>query len=432
MITKEQVNNLPSEIGIYIFKKGNEILYVGKSINIKARVKSHIENARLDRKENLIIENSDTIEFTVVANEFESLILESQLIKKYRPKYNVIWRDGKSHLYVKVTVKDDYPKVLISRRENDHKSNYYGPFSSTRIVESMINDIRHIVPFCTEKNITSKPCFYSKINLCNPCPNLINRLENVEEKKQLKKVYRSNIKKVEKILKGGVTGILNELYKNLKILTNEKNYEDAIEIRNKIFRIERLMNHPTTGLERIETGVGLVVKQENDVKVFVSEMGKYFPGLKKLDRVECYDISNLGNKNQVGSMVVLTDGKIDKKQYRRFKIKNQKSRSDFERLREVIIRRFNNDWPIPDLLIVDGGRPQVKIVRNTLMELNANVPVLGIAKNPDRLVVGDDGFATIRFPQTNPAFNLIRLIRDESHRFAKKYHVFLRRRDFLV
>ncbi len=427
MIEKRQVEDLPPSVGVYLFKKRDEVLYVGKSINIKARVKSHLENAKLDRKESLIIENSDRLETVVVENEFKALILESVLIKKYHPKYNVIWKDGKSYLYIKVTANETCPKILLSRKEDDKKSLYFGPFSSVKVTESLIDDIRHIIPFCTQKKLSKAPCFYSKINLCHPCPNFIEKQEIIY-KKELIKLYKKNIRRVIKILKGGVADILNGLYRHLKSLGKQENYEEAIKIRSKIFRLERLINHPTSGLETVRE----LSSQKNNLDIFIKELKKYFPQLKKIQRIEAYDISNLRESNQVGSMVVLTGGIVDKKEYRRFRIKNQKLKSDFGRLEEIIKRRFKNSWPAPDLIIVDGGRPQVRIIMETLLRVDRKIPVLGIAKNPDRLVIGSTGYPTVRFPQTNPAFNIIRLVRDESHRFAKKYHLYLRKRDFLV
>ncbi|MCL4364109.1 GIY-YIG nuclease family protein [Patescibacteria group bacterium] len=428
MIKKNAIADLPTTFGVYLFKQGNKIIYIGKSINIRVRVKSHLENAKLDRKEFLIVSNADKIDYVVTDNEFAALILESQLIKKFHPKYNVIWKDGKNYLYIKVTVKDRYPKVLLSRKENDDRSLYFGPFSSVRVTESLVNDIRRIVPFCTEKSLSEKPCFYSKINLCQPCPNFIKK-QNKDDERKLRLIYRHNIRRVLKILNGGVTDILTGLYRQLKSLTKSENFEEAIKIRNKIFRLERLINHPTTDLAIVNEQNH---KKSDSLHLLTEELSKYFPGIKKLDRIECYDISNLKQSNQVGSMVVMNHGQIDKKEYRRFRIKQVGSRSDFDRLKEVISRRFKNHWTFPDLVVVDGGRPQVKIVIDKLTEIGIKIPVLGIAKNPDRLVLGISDYPTVRFPQTNPAFNLIRLLRDESHRFAKKYHILLRRRPLLV
>lgn len=425
MIDKNIINSLPSTIGVYFFKKEKKILYIGKSINIKARVKSHLENAKFDRKEFLIVNNSDNIESITVDNEFNALILESELIKKYQPKYNVIWKDGKSYLYIKITINDEFPKILLSRKPIFDKNNslYFGPFSSTKTVKSLLSDIRKIVPFCTEKNLSKKPCFYSKIGLCHPCPNFINNQKD-NNKSLLKKTYKRNINKVIKILQGKVIEILNDFYKQLKKLIKIKNYEEAIIIRDKIRRIERLINYPTTEID-------IQSKKEDSFKTFIRLIKNYFPFIDKLDRIECYDISNLGENYQTGSMVVLTKGLIDKKQYRRFQIKT-KLRSDFERLIQVIERRFKNDWQQPDLIIIDGGKPQVKTILTVLKKLKKKIPVLGIAKNPDRLIIGIKGMPTMRFSQNNSFFNIIRMIRDESHRFANKYHRYLRKKDFLV
>jgi len=162
MIDKKIIDHLPSTFGVYLFKRKNKILYVGKSINIKARVFSHLKNALLDKKESLIISLSDSIESRVTENEFKALLLESYLIKKYQPKYNAICKDGKSYLYIKITVKDNFPKILLCRKENDMKSIYFGPFSSVKVATDLINDIRHVIPFCTQKNITKHPCFLFK------------------------------------------------------------------------------------------------------------------------------------------------------------------------------------------------------------------------------------------------------------------------------
>lgn len=190
MITKNQINNLPNTIGLYFFKNNKVINYIGKSVNIKARVLSHLENAKLDNKERLIIDNSNKIETIVTESEFKALILEAKLIREFQPKYNSIWKDDKSPLYVKITNNDEFPKIVITRKPSD-KSLYFGPFSSVRMVEKIINDIRRIIPFCTQKKISKKACFYSKINLCDPCPNEIN---NCRDEACL--VLKNNIKKI--------------------------------------------------------------------------------------------------------------------------------------------------------------------------------------------------------------------------------------------
>ena len=421
MITKNRVNDLPSTIGIYLFKNGKIINYIGKSVNIRARVFSHLENAKLDSKERLIIENSKSVETITTESEFKALILEAKLIRELQPKYNSILKDDKSPLYIKITVKDEYPKIFLVRKPSFAKASnlYFGPFSSTKITETIINDIRRIIPFCTQKNITKKACFYSKIGLCGPCPN---EIKNIIEKKQ----YKKNINQVISILKGNVKTITKGFYRQLNIHIKNKEYEQAIVIRNKIFRFDRLLDL------RDDSEFFQINNNEKKLEEMAVILKRYFPRIVKLDRIETYDISNLGLNQAVGSMVVMKNGQIDKKEYRRFKIKQLGLKSDFERLKEVLSRRLKQPWPIPDLMIIDGGRPQIKTIIKVFQENQINIPLLGIAKNPDRVIVGVEGSPNLFLKNDSQVLNIIRRLRDESHRFARKYHLFLRSKDFLI
>ena len=418
MITRKQIEQLPSTIGIYLFKKDREINYIGKSVNIKARVSSHLENAKLDNKERLIVNNSNTIEIIATESEFKALIIEAKLIREFQPKYNSIWKDDKSPLYIKITVKEEYPKVFLVRKESNVKSLYFGPFSSTKIAETIISDIRKIIPFCTQKKISKKACFYSKIRLCNPCPN---EIKNINEKKH----YKKNINQVVSILRGNVKKIINDLNKQLNVLTKNSKYEQAIIIRNKIFRFDRLLHLKDDSSFTINS-------IENNLEEMLVILKKYFFQLIKLDRIETYDISNLGLNQAVGSMVVMKNSQIDRGEYRRFKIKQVGLKSDFDRLCEVIKRRLKQPWPVPDLMIVDGGRPQIKTIIKVFQENQINIPLLGIAKNPDRVIVGVEELPNLFLKNDSKVLNVIRLLRDESHRFARKYHLFLRSKDFLL
>ncbi|HEX7542555.1 MAG TPA: GIY-YIG nuclease family protein [Patescibacteria group bacterium] len=424
MITRNQIDNLPNTIGLYLFKNNKAINYIGKSLNIKARVSSHLENAKLDNKERLIIDNSNKIETIITESEFKALILEAKLIRELQPKYNSIWKDDKSPLYIKITTQDEFPKVILARRPTLAKATvgepakYFGPFSSVRMVEKIINDIRRIIPFCTQKKISKKACFYSKIGLCNPCPN---EIKNINERKQ----YKKNIDQVISILNGNVKKIIKSLNKQLNVLIKNNQYEQAIIIRNRIFRFDRLLNLK-------DDSEFLFNNNEKKLEEMFIILKKYFPQLNTLNRIETYDISNLGLKQAVGSMVVMKNNQIDKKEYRRFKIKQVGLRSDFERLNEVIRRRLKQSWPLPDLMVIDGGRPQIKAILKVFNNNEINIPLIGIAKNPDRVIMGVEGYPNLFLKNDSKVLNVIRLLRDESHRFARKYHLFLRNKDFLL
>lgn len=424
---RDRIKDIPSTIGVYLFVNKREILYIGKSINLKARIASHFENAKIDSKENAIIQNSKKIRLIILDSEFKALLLESSLIQKYEPRYNRIWRDDKSYLYVKINMKDTYPKIAVVRKENDHMSLYFGPFASTRLVNELLFEIRKVFPFCQQKKLGKSSCFYNKIGLCNPCPSAIENSQDQKLKEDLKRKYRCNIKKIIKIFQGKTDLLLNGLYQSLRKMSKNENYEEAIQIRNRIFSLERLINDRLS----LDYDLSLPQNREQAGQSLRNQLIKYLPNLKKIEKIECYDISNLGNKISTGSMVVFVDGIVNKSEYRKFKIKNPSLNSDFKMLQEIIRRRFTNKWQKPDLLAVDGGKPQVRIVVKTLKDMRLDIPVIGIAKNPDRLIIGTTNLPTIRFDLNNQGFNLIRLLRDESHRFARKYHLFLREKKLI-
>lgn len=424
-VDRSSIKKIPSSTGIYLFKKNRQILYIGKSINLKARLLSHLENAKLDPKEAAIINGSNSVEYIVTDSEFKALLLESSLIQKHRPKYNSRWRDDKSYLYIKITVKDSYPKVFSVRRENDGQSSYFGPFPSQKDVDMILRTTRKIFPFCTQQKISKKPCFYSKIGLCQPCPNFIDNLANLKEKTKLRNQYRRNIRQLILVLHGKVELVLRNSYQLIKQYGADQNYEEALNLRNKIQQFESLIyqkqfssdisthyNTSSQSLRQLQHILGLTVQ---------------------LQRIECYDISNLFQKDATASMVVFSDGQPDKSQYRRFKIKNPSLNSDLEMLEEVFSRRFRQKWPLPNLVVVDGGTPQVLKTKQVLMLVHQSTPLVGIAKHPDRLVLDlPDGLKTIRPSANNLGFNLVQAIRDESHRFAKKYHLLLRHKRLML
>ena len=426
-LDRKEILKIPPVTGIYIFSRKCKMLYIGKDINIKARLLSHLENAKIDHKEALIIEGSDSIEYLVTDSEFKALLLESKLIQIHKPRYNVRWRDDKSYLYIKIPILDDFPKIQMARREREKGVLYFGPFPSTKSVEGLLGSIRRIFPFCTQKSVSKYRCFHAKIGLCGPCPSEISQLKDDLLKRRLKREYRHNIRQVIKILEGKTKVVQQSLYKEIKTAIASQDYENALEIRNKIYRFEKLI------LQRLfdETDPTAYNQSEEAVKDLLHILIPFLPNLQNLNRVECYDISNLSFKEATASLVVMADGQIKKDQYRKFKIKNPKLESDFEMIDEVIKRRFKNKWPEPNLIVIDGGKPQVRVVMSALATFEKKIPIIGIAKNPDRLILGIDGLATIRPSLNNRGFNLIRHLRDESHRFARKYHLHLRNKKLL-
>lgn len=420
MITPDQIKRLPETIGIYLFKKGNTFIYIGKSLNIRQRVQNHYERAGFDAKERAIIENSDTLDNIICSSELHALVLESKLIQKERPPYNVIWKDDKSYLYIKIPMQDSFPRVSLVRRENDGKSLYFGPFSSTRDVRFLLHAIRKVVPFCMQKQPIKKPCFYSKIGLCNPCP-------GSENNNQTKKLYRSQIRKVIAILEGKADSVLESIRKRIEAHSHVQEYEESLKLRNRLLHLKELIH--LRSFERFE--YSNAYNPEQALSKLATILNSVSKTPRSLSRIECYDISNLMQKEATASMVVATKGILDKAEYKRFKLK-EVGVSDFKMLAETITRRMGNKWAMPDLIVVDGGTPQVVAISRVLKRLDLEIPLIGIAKHPDRIVVLIKGETkTYKFSLHNDGFKLIQQLRDESHRFAKKYHTFLRGKKFL-
>jgi excinuclease ABC subunit C len=441
MVSKQNIKKIPSTTGVYLFKKDREILYIGKSVNLKARILSHLENAKIDKKEAAIVDNSNLIEWMITDSEFKALILEASLINKIQPKYNVIWRDDKSNLYVKITTDEIYPKISAVRKtEIDEggggfegfersKTVCFGPFSSDRNVEAILKEIRRVFPFCTQKKVGKHACFYSKIGLCHPCPGDIEAQKDEKTKQKMKRLYRKNIGNIIRIFQGKTDPVLKNMYRELKTRSKSQDYEKAIVLRNRIYRFEQLIHQRLFMSEHSPN----YNQSTESISSLLKILKPYFPKLDTLARIECYDVSNLNQKCATASLVVMTDGLIDKSQYRRFKIKNLTLQSDFEMLEEVLKRRFKrSDWLEPQLIVIDGGRPQIRTVRRIFSELEIKTPLIGIAKHPDRLVIGVDNLPVIRPPANHLGFNLIKSLRDESHRFARKYHLLLRDKRLLI
>lgn len=424
MITSKNILSVPSTPGVYFFYKNGVPIYIGKAVNLKARLTSHIQNAKLDRKERAIIEQADSVDFTQTLSDFEAIILEANLVKKYRPQYNIQLKDDKSYLYIKISIHDQYPKITLVRRENDNKSVYFGPFQSNRLTRSLLLHIRKIIPFCTQKKIGNSACFYSKIGLCNPCPSVIEK-QNEIVKIELRKKYLHNIKLIVKILNGNTSFVLRNLEEDLAKATKNEAYEDALIIRDKLLLLENLL-HKRSFSSWEDVHITSKANMQDAITEFMRANFEKHISSKDF-RIECYDISNLFGKDATASMVVFQDSGMEKKEYRRFKIKTVQGISDFAMLQEVLTRRFKQkNWQQPDLLVIDGGPPQLRATRKILHELNINIPMIGIAKHPDRLFTVGERISPAQYKRNSTFFKIIQEIRDESHRFAKKYHLLLR------
>lgn len=423
-INKQKIPNLP---GVYLYKnKDGVIIYCGKAINLAKRVSSYFNRSVSWKTSSLVAEIAD-IETIVVESELEALILEANLIKSYKPKFNIRLIDDKEYLYIKVS-KGAYPKIMTARKgQLGDSKEYFGPFPSSTTVKETLKRLRKVFRWCNNppelvKNKTGKrivnpkkACFYYHLNLCSgACAGIVSGGE-----------YRKQIGSFIKFLSGNGGSLVADLEKRMKIAAKEQLFEEANEYKRMIEGIGYL--RASTSVANYLSNHNFIDEVRNDGLV---ELQRVF-GLKNLpNRIECYDISNISGQQSVGSMVVLTNGEIDKTSYRKFKIKIDGKPNDFAMHQEMMRRRLNHpEWGWPELIIIDGGRGQVRAVSEELENRKMKIPIWGIAKRREWLYppVGDE----IRLKKNSLGLRLIQKIRDESHRFAITYHRSLRAKAFL-
>ncbi len=413
---KKQIAKLPQEPGIYkFFDKDGNLIYVGKSVSIKKRVQSYFAARDLGPKTNRLVQNIASVDFIKVFSEFEALLLESELIRENKPFYNVIAKDDKSPIYIRIT-KNEVPLVLTTRKSNLGKKDYIkGPFPSAKTTYSILKMVRRIFPYCTHKR-DKKPCLYFHLGLC-PEP-----YQNEEAKRD----YLKNIAKIKKLLSGKSKILIRELVREMKDLSKNQKYEEAAKVKEQIGNLQYLITTYHTPREFMERPTLVDDLTLNRLKDFQKTIG-----MKKLPkRIECYDISNISGTNATGSMVVMTNGKIDKREYRRFKIKFSSTPNDYEMMREVLARRIKNDWPKPNVMIIDGGRGQLNAALSITNKYKYTTTVISLAKRLEEIYTPGK-VLPLSLPKESPARQLAQEIRDEAHRFAITYHRKLRSKAFL-
>ncbi len=427
---------MPAKSGVYVFLNDqNVVLYVGKAKDLKSRVSSYFANpALLIGKTKVLVEQVKKIKITIVESELEALLLEAFYIKKYKPKYNIRLADDKSYILIRITIKDDYPKVLLARKMDDKNSVYFGPYPSAGSVRNVLKTIRRIFPYQSVLNHAKRICLYHHLGLC-PCP-------PVFDSPELKKEYRKNIRGIVRMLEGESKNIMKELEKERDLQSKTENFEEALKTQKKINALG-IITTPFRQAFEYDVNPNLrsdIRQQELDELMNVLNSNGF--ALKKLERIECYDISNIQGTNATGSMVVLTNGEIDKSQYRKFKIRKDGKPNDFAMMKEMLKRRFNHDeWNSPDLIVVDGGKGQVSAALEALSQKGISIPLIGLAKREETIVIPnstviarnemtkqsqDNNFTEVLIPKNTPALQLIMRIRDEAHRFAITYHKKLR------
>lgn len=530
----EKVSHLPTTPGVYLWRdQYNRIIYVGKAINLRNRVRSYVrQDVNRAPKVAAMMKRAVDVETIQTKTEMEALILENTLIKEHHPKYNIRLRDDKTYPYVKISVQEDYPRVYMTRRLERDGAKYFGPFTDVTAVHVVLKLLRQYYPLRTCKSMNvERPCLQYHMHYCEaPCFNKVSKED-----------YGKYVEDIIQLFEGKPTPLLTELKDKMELAAEELRFEDAVRYRDQLKNIEKLQEKQRMVTQRGDLDVlgiavdgplacvqllfvrhgrllgreNYFVQNEGDAEdVIMTDFVKQYYGatnfipkevllpmeseeqplfkewlsnlkgqqvdilvpqrgykrdminmahdnavafleerrrqwqyqldktggaVKKLaevldlprlpERMECFDISHTQGSETVASMVVFEGGKPAKKEYRRFKLKTTQGKpDDFKSMAEIMERRYGKetDWPMPDLIIIDGGKGQLNAALPLIRSVGVtDVPVISLAKRIEEVFVEGQSESII-LSHHSPELQLLQQIRDEAHRFAITYHRKLR------
>ena len=532
---------LPDKPGVYLMKddKGR-IIYVGKAINLKNRVRSYFQSSRNHSGKVLaLVARIIDLEYIITASEIEALILECNLIKKHHPKYNISLRDDKTYPYIKLTY-EDYPRVYATRKVLKDGARYFGPYTSAGAVHETLRLLKTLFPLRScRKLVAKRPCLEHHIKRClAPCANKVDQ-----------ETYGEMIKAVALFLEGRSDVVAKNLKRLMAAAAEELEFEQAARLRDQLAAVEKIMekqnivtgsgDQDAIGLARSAVGIcaqvffirsGKMVGRdhfmlsggedeadENILEAFIkqyysqagfipreillpleleeqqlladwlssskgsrvqvetpkrgtkkdlvnmaagnaaivlkeqavrletdvakttgaaAELGQYLGLPNAPERIECFDISHIQGSETVASMVVFEGGQANKNEYRRYKLNTVEGKpDDFKSMQEVVGRRYRDaleKGPIPDLIIIDGGKGQLNAALTLIRAAGlTEVPVVGLAKEFEHIF--REGISEpLILPRHSQSLYLVQRIRDEAHRFAITYHRKLRSKRNLV
>ncbi|HQP07364.1 MAG TPA: excinuclease ABC subunit UvrC, partial [Smithellaceae bacterium] len=535
---KEKMTSAPRCPGVYMMQDASgKVIYVGKANDLKNRISSYLTGRDTRPMAPFLMARASDIAFITTATEKEALILENNLIKKHRPRYNVILRDDKTYYHLSLDPAETFPRLRLVRKRQNDAALYFGPYPSGLAAKETLRFIQRIFPLrtCRDRDfqLRARPCLEYQIGRClAPCKNRIDEA-----------AYRTLVENAVSFLRGRRRELISDLKKQMEQAAQELNFEEAARLRNRIGALSHALEqqHVDGGSETDQDVLGvfsdsethricilfvragkltgsksftpvktkadreeilssalrqhydeaglpeeillpyslpdeavllewLAEKQQKRVRITVPRRGakKALVDLacanarelqasdrrkeeqkeaallflqEKLmlaalpRRIECFDISNLGGKSAVGSMVVFQDGEPDKSGYRRFRVRGPDEPDDYGMMREVLTRRFQGPDPAPDLLVVDGGKGQLNVALAVLSDLKIKLDVIGLAKeersflaakrrlqgkpakSEDRVYLPRRKDA-IYLSSSPAALALLQRLRDEAHRFA--------------
>ncbi len=413
--------DIPSKPGVYIYRdRFGEVIYIGKASNLRKRMSQYFQPSRMrlaDPKSRSLINSIASWEFRTVKNESESLILESRLIKEYTPRYNVLMRDDKRYLMLKIDMTERFPRIKLSRIRREDGSIYIGPFPVSRVIRECAIFLSRFYGLrickCNEPGERDRShCLAAVIkDCCRPCEGNISDDE-----------YMERVKKLVKLFESGDKELMASLELKMKEAAAALDFEKASKWRDILSGIRELSSNRNFRYASIRSEGGLEA-----VKLLQDFLKMQNPP----SRIEAFDISNISGELAVASMVSFKDGRPDKKSYRRFRIREVSGIDDFAMMSEAVKRHFRRKMEehtaFPDLLLIDGGKGQLSSALQSLSEIGCELSftVAGLAKKNEEIYL-PGAHDPLIIPKDSPALKLLQAVRDEAHRFAVTYHRQLR------
>jgi excinuclease ABC subunit C len=399
-----QVSHLPDQPGIYqFFDAQGQLLYVGKALSLRKRVASYFRApSQLGARIAKMMAAVARLEIQVTTSEAEALLLEAQLIKACKPRHNVLFSDDKMYPMLKLT-HEPYPRLVVARRRAADGARYYGPYTEPALMHEAVQFLRRVFPLRTCRRFPKSPCLEYHLGQClAPCVQFIRQ-----------PAYDRIVEDLAAFLEGKRDRLLRDLSRRMQRAARDQQFEEAARLRNQIQALTSVIVAKARSLT-----AGPLEQLQGALKL--AQLPR---------RIEAFDISNLFGDQAVGSMVVFREGKPYKAHYRHFRIKTVQGIDDYQMMREVVRRRYSGtlaaQLPLPDLVLVDGGKGQLAAACGQLEALALKIPAIGLAKRFEHIVTPEQEAPIVLLP-TSPVLHLIQHVRDEAHRFAITHHRQLR------
>lgn len=437
---EKKLKDLPAGPGVYFHKNARgEIIYIGKAANLRNRVRQYFQKSRArDPKTDLLVTEIADIEWTQLESEADALFLEAELVKRYLPPYNILLRDDKSQLYVRVDYKSDYPTVTTVRRPLDDGAEYFGPYLNGFAVRKALRYLRRAFPYAASRPVNQKRASLHYHLGLDP---------GLEDGRTSLSDYRANLRKLMQYLKGQRVALMRSIESEMKKAAKAQDFEQAAKLRNQLNALRSL------GRQTIFGDREIIEASSDQALVELCEL----LGLKQPPRrIEGFDISHLQGTDNVASMVVFVSGLPDKASYRKFKMRLA-GNDDFAHMAETIKRRLRDEnvkkWGLGDLMLIDGGKGQLRAALGARDACGKAIPMIGLAKRREEIIIAkaemtpnevpklidraklagayineSADFINIELPENSHTVKLLQRIRDESHRFAVSYHSTLKTR----